>query len=143
MKVSNAILMPEFERLLNNGHTVEFMPQGTSMRPFIEGGHDSVILGRNTNPKVGDIVLAKTNQQYVLHRIVKINNNDIILQGDGNLQGYEYCTKNDIIGKVIIIKNKNGKRKCLTKGIIWRHLPTCFKKLALKIYRKLLQWKKI
>ena len=100
--------MPEFERLLNNGHTVEFMPQGTSMRPFIEGGHDSVILGRNKNPKVGDIVLAKTNQQYVLHRIVKINNNDIILQGDGNLQGYEYCIARSLAYRFLVYDVRNG-----------------------------------
>ena len=46
MKKSNEILLPEFERLINNGHTVEFTPQGVSMRPFIEGGRDSVLLKR-------------------------------------------------------------------------------------------------
>ena len=103
MKKSNEILLPEFERLINNGHTVEFTPQGVSMRPFIEGGKDSVLLRRPKHLKVGYIVLAKINDYYVLHRIVKITPKQVILRGDGNLQGQEVCTDKDIIGQVVRI----------------------------------------
>ena len=37
MKKGNDILIPEFARLLKEGHLVEFSPRGVSMRPFIEG----------------------------------------------------------------------------------------------------------
>ena len=87
MEKSNDILIPEFERLIKGGHMVEFIPRGVSMRPFIEGGRDKVILRTCKEPKVGIIVLAKVNNSFVLHRIYKIKGEDIILQGDGNLRG--------------------------------------------------------
>ena len=87
MKKSNDILLPEFERLLRDGHMVEFVPQGVSMRPFIEGGRDRVILKSCDEPRVGMIVLARVWQGYVLHRIDNIQEGRIILRGDGNLLG--------------------------------------------------------
>lgn len=140
MEKSNDILIPEFERLLKRGHLVEFAPRGESMRPFIEGGRDKVILKTCKVPHVGAIVLAKVNNTFVLHRIYKIQENQIFLHGDGNLCGIEICSPEDIIGRVVRIKDAQGKSKRLTKGYLWRQLPTYIKKLYLKIYRKALQW---
>ena len=134
MKKSNDILMPEFERLLKEGHMVEFSPRGVSMRPFIEGGRDRVILKTCKEPRVGMIVLARVNNTFVLHRIYKIKGEEIILRGDGNLKGEEVCTEADIIGRVVQIKIM-GKRKRVTRGRIWRHLPVFIKRWYLKIYR--------
>ena len=134
MKKSNDILMPEFERLLKEGHMVEFSPRGVSMRPFIEGGRDRVILKTCKEPRVGMIVLARVNNTFVLHRIYKIKGEEIILRGDGNLKGEEVCTEADIIGRVVQIKVM-GKRKRVTRGRVWRHLPVFIKRWYLKIYR--------
>ncbi|MBR6550357.1 MAG: peptidase S41 [Paludibacteraceae bacterium] len=134
MKKGNDILIPEFARLLKEGHLVEFSPRGVSMRPFIEGGRDKVILQACTHPMVGMIVLAKINNSYVLHRIYKIQNSQITLCGDGNLKSSERCTSEDIIGCVVQLKGKDGKLKRVTKGGVWRHLPTFIKRLYLKIY---------
>ena len=127
--------MPEFERLLKEGHMVEFAPKGVSMRPFIEGGRDKVVLKACNEPQVGMIVLARINQAFVLHRIYKIRGKKIILQGDGNLTGQEVCKSEDIIGRVVRVKGKYGKRKRLTKGSLWRHLPLLVRKVILKLYR--------
>ena len=127
--------MPEFERLLKEGHMVEFAPKGVSMRPFIEGGRDKVVLKACNEPQVGMIVLARINQAFVLHRIYKIRGKKIILQGDGNLTGQEVCKAEDIIGRVVRVKGKYGKRKRLTRGSLWRHMPLMLKKLVLKAYR--------
>jgi hypothetical protein len=135
MEKSNDILMPEFERLLKEGHMVEFAPKGVSMRPFIEGGRDKVVLKACNEPQVGMIVLARINQAFVLHRIYKIRGKKIILQGDGNLTGQEVCKAEDIIGRVVRVKGKYGKRKRLTRGRLWRHMPLLLKKLVLKVYR--------
>ena len=126
--------MPEFERLLKEGHMVEFSPRGVSMRPFIEGGRDRVILKTCKEPRVGMIVLARVNNTFVLHRIYKIKGEEIILRGDGNLKGEEVCTEADIIGRVVQIKIM-GKRKRVTRGRIWRHLPVFIKRWYLKMYR--------
>ncbi|MBR5327777.1 MAG: S24/S26 family peptidase [Paludibacteraceae bacterium] len=135
MEKSNEVLIPEFERLINLDHMVEFIPKGVSMRPFIEGKRDKVILAKCPEVKVGIIVLAKIGDKYVLHRVYKIRGRKIILRGDGNLEGYEVCRESDIIARVVRIKGKNGKRKRLTKACVWRHLPNFVKKFYLKLYR--------
>ena len=134
MRIENDILIPELARLLAEGKEVRFTPSGVSMRPFIEGDKDSVILAPLTRePKRGDIVLAHAvisdkSTTYVLHRIVRIEQSPIskhqtpisnlqspisnlqspisayILQGDGNLQGEESCLREDILGYVVAIE---------------------------------------
>lgn len=122
---------------LRDGKDVRFTPTGVSMRPFIEGERDTVILRRLTAVQVGDIVLAQiVNHKYVLHRIIAIHDANITLQGDGNLTGTEHCTQNDIIGTVVQIIKPNGKTKRLTRGRIWYCLRP-LRKLLLKIYRHL------
>ena len=135
MEKSNEVLIPEFERLINLDHMVEFAPKGVSMRPFIEGKRDKVILAKCPEVKVGIIVLAKVNDTYVLHRVYQIKGKKIILRGDGNLEGYEVCHESDIIGRVVRIKGKDGKRKRMSKARLWRHLPAFIKKFYLKLYR--------
>lgn len=140
MEKNNDILVPEFKRLLDEGHMVEFTPQGVSMRPFIEGGRDCVLLRKCKKLKLGHIVLAKIGDRYVLHRVVKFEGNKIILQGDGNLQGQEECRTKDIIAYVVRIKGKNGVRKRMTKARWWYYTPTLVKRLVLKIYREYIKW---
>jgi hypothetical protein len=135
MEKSNDILLPEFKRLLDEGHMVEFTPQGVSMRPFIEGGRDSVLLRKCKKLKLGHIVLAKIGEQYVLHRVVKFEGNKIILQGDGNLQGQEECRGKDIIAYVVRLKGKGGVRKRVCKARWWYYTPIFLKILVLKVYR--------
>ena len=138
MKKSNNILIPEIQRLIQQGHMVEFRPHGYSMRPFIEPDRHKVLLKACKHPQVGMIVLAKIDEHYVLHRIYHIQRNTIILQGDGNLSGQEQCTAQDIIGRVVQLKTIEGKRLRLTRASLWRRLPVAIKRLYLKIYRKLI-----
>lgn len=147
MKIENDILIPEIARLLNEGKEVRFTPSGVSMRPFIEGDRDSVILVKlSRTPQVGDIILAQVEtlcgkSSYVLHRLIRIEGDRYVLQGDGNLAGEEVCALGDIIGVVIRIENPSGGRKMLTKGRIWYYLRP-IRKYLLKVYRKLFIKKK-
>ena len=140
MTVENDILIPEIARLLNEGKEVRFTPSGVSMRPYIEGSRDSVILAKlNRLPKVGDILLAQVQtlcgrQTYVLHRLIRIEGEVYVLQGDGNLSGEERCPYGDILGTVIRIENPHGRRKLLTRGRLWFYLRP-LRKYLLKIYR--------
>lgn len=140
MRIANDILIPELARLIAEGKEVRFTPSGVSMRPFIEGDRDSVILtALNTPPRRGDILLAQVqtlcgNTTYVLHRLIRIENETYILQGDGNLAGEERCALGDIIGRVTRIENPAGRRKMLTRGRLWLLLKPA-RKYLLKIYR--------
>ena len=140
MKVANDILIPELARLLNEQKEVRFTPSGVSMRPFIEGDKDSVILApMNRPPRRGDIILAPVtamngNKTYVLHRLIRLEGETCVLQGDGNLSGEETCLCKDIIGKVVAIETPKGRRKCLTRGFLWHRLFP-IRHYLLKIYR--------
>lgn len=72
-----AHLMPLIKERLANGESVQFTPQGTSMRPLIFGGRDQVILSPLPKQlKKYDLPLyERDNGQYVLHRIVKVEEN--------------------------------------------------------------------
>lgn len=142
--VANDILIPEMARLLAEGREVRFTPNGISMRPWIEGGRDSVVLRRLLRPAiVGDIVLAQSampdaqTAKYVLHRVVRVEENGkcVMLMGDGNLAGEEVCLSDDILGFVVRIENCRGWRKPLTRGRLWRMLLP-YRKQLLWLYHK-------
>ena len=176
MKIANDILIPELARLLAEGKEVRFTPSGVSMRPFIEGDRDSVILSPIVGqPRVGDILLVRIenncqlstvhtasadrsrpcrdknsqfstlNSQfstptYVLHRLIRIEGETFVLQGDGNLMGEETCTGEGLIGRVTAIESPSGRRKPLTRGRLW-HFLFPLRRWLLKIYRhSLLKW---
>lgn len=140
MRVENNILIPQIAELIAKGKQVRFTPTGVSMRPFVEGDKDSVILtALQTPPRRGDILLAQTQtlcgkKTYVLHRLIRIEGDSYILQGDGNLAGEECCALGDIIGRVIRIESPDGRRKLLTRGRLWYFLKP-IRSFLLKIYR--------
>lgn len=137
-KVENNILIPEMASLLREGKDVRFTPTGVSMRPFIEGGKDVVILRKMPDVTVGDIALAAIGDAFVLHRVIVVDGERVTLLGDGNIGRTEECTKSDILGTVIRIENSRGRRKLLTRGRLWYRIRGG-RKWWLKIYRKLLR----
>ncbi len=138
--VANQILIPEMGRLLQEGREILFTPSGVSMRPYIEGGKDTVLLKKMEQIRVGDMCLAlatRPNQpepSYVLHRVIRKEGDRIVLMGDGNLQGEEYCQSKDVIGTVIRIITPWGKRKPVTRGRLW-YLLLPQRRFWLKVYR--------
>ena len=70
-------LLPLIQERLASGESVQFTPQGTSMRPTIYGGRDQVILSPLPEKlKKYDLPLYRRDDgQFVLHRIVKAGQN--------------------------------------------------------------------
>ena len=73
ISVRLAQLLPLMQERLASGETVQFTPQGTSMRPMIKGGRDQVVFSPLPEKlKKYDLPLyRRDNGQFVLHRIVK------------------------------------------------------------------------
>ena len=106
--------------MLEEGHSVTLPLRGYSMRPFLEDGRDMALLTRPVDIKVGDPVLAETQPGfYVLHRIVDMNDEQVVLRGDGNL-ACEYCQKKDIKASVIGFYRKGRRDLDRTDGRKWR-----------------------
>ena len=139
MVLPNNVMLDEVSQLLSEGREVVMVPKGNSMRPFIRGEVDSVRLQQPKELKVGDIVLARYNGHYVLHRIIAIDGDKVTLMGDGNLQGVEEVQKSDVSGAVVEIIAPDGERRKPSNGHIWRKLLP-IRKYLLKIYRK---WNRI
>lgn len=137
----NDVLLPEIGRMVADGMTVTLRGKGNSMLPFIVSGRDSVVLSRADSLDKGDIVLARINDgRYVLHRIIRMDGDNIVLMGDGNLKGTEQCTASDILAKAIkIIRNgcyiDTDNLSERRKAIIWRKLRP-LRRWLLAIYRR-------
>ena len=85
--------------------------KGYSMLPFIIPQKENVELARIEAPlQVGDIILAWTKDHYVIHRIIRMEGNDLTLMGDGNVRGTESCTMSDVVAKAEYFVDQKGKK---------------------------------
>lgn len=145
MQFANALLLPEIIKLLEEGHSVTLQLRGFSMRPFLEDKRDKALLVKPdiNKMKVGDAVLAEVApKHYVLHRIIKISNDDVTLRGDGNL-ATENCKLSDVKAAVNGFYRKGRKqmdrtdgKKWLIYSAIWTHLYP-IRRYLLAAYRRI------
>ena len=120
--VSNELIFPLLIDALNReeGKTCTLRLRGNSMRPFLESNRDIGILISPKNVKVGDPVLAEIEpRHYVLHRIIKIENDNVTLMGDGNYH-CEYCKTCDIRASVVGFIRKGRHKVDRTDGMKWK-----------------------
>ena len=143
MVMPNEVLLPAVGDIVAEGGSVTLKTKGMSMMPFIKGDRDCVVLVKPSGLKVGDIVLAKVQGgAFVLHRIFSIEDDILILMGDGNLKGKEKCMMTDVLALAVTIVKENGKEvdctsrmhMCLAR--VWRVLLP-FRRYLLAIYRRI------
>ena len=77
-------LLPIIEQTLAEGKTVRFTPEGTSMRPMLTGGQDSVVLAPLPDRlrRYDAVLYRRDNGQFVLHRVLSGNGREYICMGD-------------------------------------------------------------
>ena len=144
ISIQNDLLIPEIIRLVKDGTAVTFTPKGSSMLPFIRGGKDSVELKSAEDADVGDIVLAKVGPSaYVIHRIIRIEGNEVTLMGDGNLSGREHCRREDILALATKIIREGKAIDCRSAGhryaaTIWKLLLPA-RRYLLAVYRRIIK----
>lgn len=102
---------PVMRKVLAEGGTFSFYPRGTSMNPFLVQGRDCVVLAPLPERlKKGDAVLYKRKDgAFVLHRIVKIKNENYTMRGDNQFINEPGIRKNQMIGVVQEIRNADRK----------------------------------
>ena len=124
--------------ILAEGKEVKMTPKGNSMLPFIKGGRDSVVLVRPTKDfEVGDIVLAKVGNRFIMHRVFAVKGKNLILMGDGNICGTEHCVSDDVIALVTEIHKENGKKVIPGKAAFWRRIRP-LRRYILAIYKRVI-----
>lgn len=135
--IANRILLDETCYLLKKGKTVKIRAKGDSMRPVIHGDSDTLIISPCTEMQKGDIVLAKIKGTgYVVHRIIRIDSQNIYLAGDNNLFGEEKCNPKDVFGIVKTVI-RGGKERSLISGRA--KFAAKYRRLILPLRR--LRWK--
>ncbi len=100
--------------ILENGGKVTFTTKGRSMMPLLDDGKDKVVLVKPEFPlKKKDVIFYQRDDgQYVLHRIIKIKDNQYILRGD-NQNELEYgITDKNIIAVAISFERKGKLVNC-------------------------------
>lgn len=109
----NEVLFPEISKALEKGETWEITVKGTSMLPTIVGGRDLVVLKASHCYSKDDIVLfdyhRKSGTVTLLHRIIRIEGDNVVIRGDGVAESVERCRLSDIRGKVTTILRKGEK----------------------------------
>ena len=140
------LLMNEALMLIEEGKRVIVRVKGSSMLPFLRGDKDSVELEKASEIKCGDIVLAYVEEcRFVLHRIIRIDGERVVLMGDGNLKGCEYCRIEDIKAKAVnLIKPAKGGYKKISctdrthmrKADLWKKLLPV-RRYILAIYKRI------
>lgn len=139
--IDDGVILSEAVRLVNEGIEVTFPVNGRSMRPFIEGGRDSVVLVKPGTVKRFDVVLARTeDNRHVVHRVLAVEGDRVTLMGDGNLCGRETCDMCGVLAKVTHVVRPGGKRiplempRMRVAAKLWVTLLP-FRRILLKLYR--------
>ena len=71
-----------------------------SMEPYLHV-NDIVVIKKCNDYKVNDVITYKKDNEYITHRIISINDNEVITKGDANNIQDEPIRKNNIVGKVV------------------------------------------
>ncbi len=105
-------LMPLFKEQLENGKKVQFAPSGISMRPMLDDKVDQVYLEKATkeNVRKKDVVLFQSdNGAYILHRIIKLDEQGFVTRGDHNYYNDKKQSYDKLIGKLYQFQHKGKK----------------------------------
>lgn len=88
--------------LLQEGESVRIIVRGQSMLPFFQSGSTITLYPIcDEQMRRGSVVLGETpTGLFVVHRIYRIEGDEVTLLGDGNVVGMEQMTRDKIYGFV-------------------------------------------
>ncbi len=90
-----------FEEYINEHGSITYKNKGTSMLPLLREGKDLFTIEKKSKNrcKTGDVILYRSKDgKYLLHRIIKVRNNDYVILGDNCINREYGITDEDIIG---------------------------------------------
>lgn len=114
-----------FEEEIEKSGKIIYTNVGDSMMPFIRQGRDVLVISRAEGRlKLYDVPLYKRDSgQYVLHRILKVRENDYVICGDNRWNREYGITDRHIIGVLTgVIRNGKEIRVTDRKYRIYGHL---------------------
>ncbi len=104
-----------YEKLLKEQGFSVSTTVGLSMYPMLRNRRDTIIIRPVDRPlRKYDIPLYKRDGKYILHRIIRVKENEYIIRGDNCIEK-EHVTENMIIG--VLSEFYRGEKKINMKGI--------------------------
>lgn len=112
--VDNRTAFSQARDLLLEGEKVQMRVRGQSMLPFFRSGSEILLRPiREADFFVGAVVLAETDQgTFVVHRIYRLDGEQVTLLGDGNVIGTETMPRERVYGIV----------DCSSRHLFWARL---------------------
>ena len=141
-------MAPVICEFVSAGKKVNITVTGNSMYPLFRNRLDSVVLEKCENYKKNDIVFYKReNGQYILHRIIKKDENGFCMAGDNETKKEYPVSEKTVIAKVT--EAKRGEKNVEFSGafykcycFVWTNL-FFMRKILLKIIKTLAKLKNI
>jgi signal peptidase I len=148
LELRNDIFFAEVERMISEGQSVTIPVKGFSMRPMMRSEKDKVILTAHSDNDIKQraVMLFRHNGHHIMHRIVKIEGQNITFAGDGNYRIREQATKDDIVAQVTAIIRPSGhvilldSRRWRIYSTLWLALPKIVRRFILGLTNKLRLW---
>ena len=110
--MSNSV---SYEEYLEQNGSMTYTNVGRSMLPLLRQGKDLFVLEKKGSGRcrVGDVVLYRRGEKYVLHRVVEVRENDYVILGD-NCVRREYGITDDDVIAVMTGFVRSGKEHSVT-----------------------------
>ena len=103
--------LSSFEEILERDHVLVYTCRGFSMWPLLHQNKDLLVIRKpDRELRKNDIVLFKARTKYLLHRIVKIDGETIITDGDHNAFKDHPIPKDRVIG-ILTSFVRDGKER--------------------------------
>lgn len=99
--IPNVELFSAARDVLLEGKRVRIAVKGESMLPFFRSGSTITLRPlREGDIRKYNVVMADTGHAFVVHRIIKVETNEVLLFGDGNIKRGERVSRDKIYGIV-------------------------------------------
>lgn len=126
MIAENSIFFAAVEEQLREGRRVKLTLKGISMLTSLREGDTLTLAPVAEAPKVGDVVLFRCEGKHLLHRVVAVDGDRYILQGD-NCYSKETASREDVLAVLVEVERLGG-----TDGKAWQ----CASRRALRRKRR-------
>ena len=144
-------VLDNIEHLVAVGESFELHVKGYSMLPMLGFGDDIIIVRRVDTKEsiVGRIAMFRGMRgQIIVHRVLSVENERVVLRGDGNIIQTEECQRGEIIGVVDKVRRESGKVvDCTTpkwrrRERLWLSTPRWVRGKMLGVMRRWLDFKR-
>ena len=144
-------VLDNIEHLVAVGESFELHVKGYSMLPMLGYGDDIIIVRRVDTKEsiVGRIAMFRGMRgQIIVHRVLSVENERVVLRGDGKIIQTEECQRGEIIGVVDKVRRESGKVvDCTTpkwrrRERLWLSTPRWVRGKMLGVMRRWLDFKR-